>query len=339
MAISVGTKSVPLGDVLSKTTELDILNYYFHVNELPVVIHSPLRHDVKPSFGLYTLNGSKVYYVDLSTRDRGGLFDLLMKYWGESYSSVLNRVWEDLPNIQSANVRVNQVNSERTICNFKQRDIDLQCKVREWRDYDLEYWKSYGISLEWLKYADIYPISHKIVVKNGNRYVFGADKYAYAYVERKEGKVTLKIYQPFNKNGYKWSNRHDRSVISLWTKVPEYGDRICICSSMKDALCLWANTGIPSIAIQGEGYGMSNTAISELKRRYKHIYILLDNDEAGLKDGEKLSESTGFTNLVLPPFEGGKDVSDMFKSLQDPDKFRSIVLSLFKEEDCTKDNI
>lgn len=339
MAISVGTKSVSLGDVLSKTTELDILNYYFHVNELPVVIHSPLRHDVKPSFGLYTLNGSKVYYVDLSTRDRGGLFDLLMKYWGESYSSVLNRVWEDLPNIQSANVKVNQVNSERTICNFKQRDIDLQCKVREWRDYDLEYWKSYGISLEWLKYADIYPISHKIVVKNGNRYVFGADKYAYAYVERKEGKVTLKIYQPFNKNGYKWSNRHDRSVISLWTKVPEYGDRICICSSMKDALCLWANTGIPSIAIQGEGYGMSNTAISELKRRYKHIYILLDNDEAGLKDGEKLSESTGFTNLVLPPFEGGKDVSDMFKSLQDPDKFRSIVLSLFKEEDCTKDNI
>lgn len=336
MAISVGTKSVPLEDVLSKTTELDILNYYFHVNELPVVIHSPLRHDVKPSFGLYTLNGSKVYYVDLSTRDRGGLFDLLMKYWGESYSSVLNRVWEDLPNIQSANVKVNQVNSERTICNFKQRDIDLQCKVREWRDYDLEYWKSYGISLEWLKYADIYPISHKIVVKNGNRYVFGADKYAYAYVERKEGKVTLKIYQPFNKNGYKWSNRHDRSVISLWTKVPEYGDRICICSSMKDALCLWANTGIPSIAIQGEGYGMSNTAISELKRRYKHIYILLDNDEAGLKDGEKLSESTGFTNLVLPPFEGGKDISDLMK-VKGKDEFLRIILPLFNTNN--KDNI
>lgn len=312
MAISVGTKSVSLGDVLSKTTELDILNYYFHVNELPVVIHSPLRHDVKPSFGLYTLNGSKVYYVDLSTRDRGGLFDLLMKYWGESYSSVLNRVWEDLPNIQSANVKVNQVNSERTICNFKQRDIDLQCKVREWRDYDLEYWKSYGISLEWLKYADIYPISHKIVVKNGNRYVFGADKYAYAYVERKEGKVTLKIYQPFNKNGYKWSNRHDRSVISLWTKVPEYGDRICICSSMKDALCLWANTGIPALSIQGEGYSMSNTAISELKRRYKEIYIALDGDKAGIEDSKKLQEETGFKIIDCPLIDKAKDWSDIY---------------------------
>ena len=160
--------------------------------------------------------------------------------------------------------------------------------------------------------------------------MFGADKYAYAYVERKEGKVTLKIYQPYNKGGYKWSNRHDRSVISLWTKVPEYGDRICICSSMKDALCLWANTGIPALAIQGEGYGMSDTAISELKRRYSHIYILLDNDEAGLQDAVKLSESTGFTNVVLPRVNDNKDISDLYKSLQDPNRFRGIIMPLFK---------
>ena len=220
--------------------------------------------------------------------------------------------------------------SERTYQyqSLKSRNIDLQCKVREWRDYDIAYWASYGISLEWLKYADIYPISHKIVIREGQRYVFGADKYAYAYVERKEGKVTLKIYQPYNKGGYKWSNRHDRSVISLWTKVPEYGDKICICSSMKDALCLWANTGIPALATQGESYGMSNTAISELKRRYSRIYILLDNDEAGLQDAVKLSESTGFTNVVLPKFEGGKDVSDLMK-VKGKSEFLKVILPLF----------
>ena len=159
--------------------------------------------------------------------------------------------------------------------------------------------------------------------------VFPADKYAYAYVEYKEGKVTLKIYQPFNKQGYKWSNRHDRSVISLWTKVPEMGDKLCVCASMKDALCLWANTGIPAIATQGEGYGISDTAVNELKRRYKQVYILLDNDEAGLIDGEKLAASTGFTNIVLPQFDGGKDVSDLYYILRDKEKFREIILSLF----------
>lgn len=333
MAFSTGELSITLEDVLSRTTEFDILSYYFGVNGLPVLICSPLRRDSKPSFGLYTSDGKRVHFTDFATKDKGGLFDLLMKYWGESYKATLRRVWEDLPNFSNTSVKVNNINKEKAYRTLSSRNTDLQCRVREWRDYDIEYWKSYGISLEWLKYADVYPISHKIVTSDGNTYVFVADKYAYAYVERKEGKVTLKIYQPFNKSGFKWSNKHDRSVISLWTKVPEYGDRICICSSMKDALCLWANTGVPAIATQGEGYGMSDTAISELKRRYKHIYILLDNDEAGLQDAEKLSASTGFTNIVLPKFEGGKDISDLYKTLQDPTAFREKVLSLFKEKD------
>ena len=97
---------------------------------------------------------------------------------------------------------------------------------------------------------------------------------------------------------------------------------------MKDALCLWANTGIPALAIQGEGYGMSDTAIGELKRRYSHIYILLDNDEAGLQDAVKLSESTGFINVVLPKFEGGKDVSDLMK-VKGKSEFLKVILPLF----------
>ena len=314
MAFGNGEHSITLEDVLARATEFDILYHYFNVSELPTIIHSPLRQDNRPSFGLYTLDGKRVHYTDLATKDRGGLFDLLMKYWGESYKDMLNHLWKDLPNFSNANVQFNSMKSERTYQyqSLNSRNIDLQCKVREWRDYDIEYWASYGISLEWLKYADIYPISHKIVIRDGQRYVFGADKYAYAYVERKEGKVTLKIYQPYNKGGYKWSNRHDRSVISLWTKVPEYGDKICICSSMKDALCLWANTGIPALAIQGESYGMSNTAISELKRRYKEVFIALDGDKAGVEDSIKLQKETAFKIIDCPLIDKAKDWSDIY---------------------------
>ena len=314
MAFGTGEHSITLEDVLARTTEFGILYHYFNVSELPTVIHSPLRQDSRPSFGLYTLDGKRVHYTDLATKDRGGLFDLLMKYWGESYKGMLNHLWKDLPNFSNANVQFNSMKSERTYQyqSLKSRNIDLQCKVREWRDYDIEYWASYGISLEWLKYADIYPISHKIVIRDGQRYVFGADKYAYAYVERKEGKVTLKIYQPYNKGGYKWSNRHDRSVISLWTKVPEYGDKICICSSMKDALCLWANTGIPALAIQGESYAMSNTAISDLKRRYKEVFIALDGDKAGVEDSIKLQKETAFKIIDCPLIDKAKDWSDIY---------------------------
>lgn len=328
MAFSTGDDSVSFEEIKSKASDADLVSFYLGVNEIPCVINSPLRQDNRPSFGLYSKDRKRIYWVDFATNEAGGIYDLLTLMWNCSYKDVLKRIQKDI-NKFTTGVKINSCSSSMVNrMTFHSDNKELQCKIREWRQYDIDYWNSYGISLEWLKYAEVYPISHKIVISDGKKYVFGADKLAYAYVERKEGKVTLKIYQPLNKNGYKWSNKHDKSVISLWTKVPEYGDKICICSSLKDALCLWANSGIPSIAVQGEGYNMSETAISELKRRFKKVYILFDNDEAGLADGEKLAKQTGFTNVILPDFNGGKDVSDLFKSVG-KSKFNNVINSLF----------
>lgn len=330
--ISKGKSNITYKDILERVTEYDLILHYFNVSYVPSFINSPLRTDRNPSFGFYTIDGNRVYWKDMKTNETGGIWDLLERYWGVSYNEVIDRVWEDLPNIKTNHIMSERLKNNPQPINYHSSSIKLECRVREWLIHDIEYWLSYGISLRWLKYAEIYPISHKIVIKNDNRYVFPADKYAYAYVEHKEGKTTLKIYQPFNTKGFKWSNAHDKSVISLWSKVPEYGDKIVICASMKDALCLWCNTGIPAIAIQGEGYSISNTAISELKRRFKEVFILLDNDEVGLADGIKLAESTGFTNLVLPDL-GFKDISDLYKGLKDKIQFNKVILSLINKEE------
>lgn len=325
--ISKGRKSEDYIDI-SHIREADIAAYYLGVTSIPCLIASPLRQDRRPSFSLFSNDGEEVGYIDYSTREHGSIIDLLMKMWNCNFVEAKKRIANDMGD-SKLNISVGKGSYASRISVRTSSGIDLQCRAREWRNYDLEYWGSYGITLEWLKYADVYPISHKIVIKDNISYAFGADKYAYAYVEFKEGKTTLKIYQPFNKNGFKWANRHDRSVISLWTKVPPTGDRVCICSSLKDALCLWANTGIPALAIQGEGYGMSDTAISELKRRFKKVYICLDNDKAGLEDAVTLASKTGFTNVVLPQFKGGKDISDLYKVLQNKEIFKQTILKLF----------
>lgn len=333
---SKGVNSVSFEDIKNKVSDATLVSYYLGVNEIPCFINSPLRQDKKPSFGLYSKDNNRIYWTDLATNERGGIYDLLSRMWHCSYKQVLERIQKDMKKF-SGKTTVNTY----APCNIRSMSShnsssDLQCKVREWRQYDIDYWKSYGVPLEWLKYAEVYPISHKIVITGGKRYVFGADKLAYAFVERKEGKVTLKIYQPNNKANRKWSNKHDRSVISLWTKIPEYGSKLAICSSLKDALCLWANAGIPAVAVQGEGYSISATAIVELKRRYNHVFILFDNDEAGLRDGIKLAEQTGFTNIVLPKFKEGKDVSDLFKAVGQK-KFINIITPLFGVFDDASD--
>lgn len=329
--VSKGRNSITFKDISSKISDASLVWFYLGVKKIPCFICSPLRQDNRPSFGLYSLDGKRIYFTDLATRERGGIYDLLAKMWHCSYNDVLSRIQRDLLK-SNGEANMNLMAAPKTVGEITSHsDVTMEVKVREWRQYDIDYWSSYGVPLEWLKYAEVYPISHKIITKNGVKSVFGADKLAYAFIEHKEGRVTIKIYQPLNREGYKWANTHDRSVVSLWTKIPETGDKVVICSSLKDALCFWANTGIPSLALQGEGYGMSDTAILELKRRYKQVYILFDNDKAGLNDSKKLAERTGFINLILPQFDGGKDVSDLMKC-KGKKAFITIINSLFNPE-------
>lgn len=325
--ISQGKPSLIFADVRKAVSDASVAAYYLHINSIPTKINSPLRRDESPSLGIHSPDGKSVLYKDFGTGEGGDIYTLLMKMWKTDYRGVCERVYKDFKLKESRPV----INRKATYKPIKiNKSFDLKVKTREWENHDIEYWNSYGISLKWLKYAEVYPISHKIIIKGNERYVYGADKYAYVYVEHKEGNTTLKVYQPFNKQGFKWSNKHDRSVISLWTKIPQKGEILCICSSLKDALCLWANAGIPSIATQGEGYSMSETAIKSLKERYKNIYILFDNDPPGIADGRKLAKETGFTNLVLPNINGTKDVSDMYKSLKEKEQFKTIILNLFE---------
>ena len=315
--IAKGESSVSLDDILSKVTEADILSYYLGITEVPTVINSPLREDKRPSFGLYSIDGKRIYYTDLSTRDRGGVFDLLGHMWNCSYKEVLLRINEDIPKFsRGANIKLYTPCIVRD-ANTYNKSIDLQCKIREWREYDIEYWNSYGVTLDWLKYAEVYPISHKIVLKDGHKYVFNADKYAYAYVERKEKKITLKIYQPFNNAGYKWSSNINRSVWSLWTKIPKYGTNLIISSSVKDCLNIMCNLKIPSICLQGEGYSPKPQVIGELKSRYKNIIVFFDNDfntpgNPGHNDAKKLSEEYNLKMVEIPEEYNAKDPSDLF---------------------------
>ena len=325
MTIRVGNSSVCLEDVLGRVSEADILSYYFSITEIPCVINSPLREDKTPSFGLHTSDGRRIHWIDYATHDRGGTFDLLMKIWNCTYSECLNRVYNEM-------IKRSVVYIKPTLCNVHitheyNTNVELQCKVRDWKDYDIAYWESYGISLLWLKWAEVYPISHKIVIKNGVKHLFGAAKYAYAFVEHKENNTTIKIYQPFMKQ-YKWANGHNGSVISLWSKIPKTGDRVIICSSLKDALCISCQLHIPTLSVQGEGYDMSTSAIENLKSRYKRIYVSFDTDTPGILNTKRLAERTGFIPII-PDLGNSKDYSDFYKSLQDKQEFKKLE-ALFK---------
>ena len=107
MAIGITRSTITLEDILNKVSESEILYYYLNIDKVPCVIKSPLRLDKKPSFGLYSTDGNRIFYNDFSTGDKGGLFDLLESLWNLSYDKVLEKIYSDIPKMHNKNTLYN----------------------------------------------------------------------------------------------------------------------------------------------------------------------------------------------------------------------------------------
>lgn len=328
---SKGFKSVSLTEIRKQYSDFDIANKYLGIDTVPCVVCSPLRDDKKPSLGFYYTKSGNIGYKDFATNEQGSLYDFLGKLWHKSFNSVVSDI--------ASNLNITQFplesGSRRTL--RRRTTSTLEVKVREWREYDLEFWERFGINEKWLKFGEVYPITTLFFTKNNNTISIPAEKYAYAYVERKDGVVTLKIYQPYS-NKIKWLSKHDSSVWDLWSKLPEKGDVLIITSSRKDALCIWANTGIPSVSLQGEGYVPKEHVVQQLKDRFKKVFVLYDNDFKAEEKGEEnhgrvfgkmISDMFGIKQIEIPGEYKSKDPSDLYKDWG-KDVFVNVILSLIE---------
>lgn len=305
--VSKGQDNISINDVREITSDDEVVSKYLNINSVPIIMLSPLRKDKNPSLSIFRLPDGNIGYKDFGTGEKGIVYDFLSKLWNISIKQVYRRIIDDY---SPSNTLINKTKRQRKL---RKSCTTLNVKTREWRDWDLEYWNKYGISKEWLEYAEVYPIS--TLFFNNDKTTIPAEKYAYVYVERKDNKVTLKVYQPYSER-FKWISKHDSSVWDLWTKIPITGDKLIITSSRKDALCVWSNSGIPSLSLQGEGYIPKESVINELKNRYKDIYVLYDNDfqsdvNHGRLYGKHLSELYNLKQIEIPDEYKSKDPSDL----------------------------
>ena len=316
--------------------ELKVLSYYFNIHRIPCIINSPYRLDKNPSLAITISSYGHIRWKDFGTNDAGNLWLLLAKAWQVTPKEVEDRVVKDKKKILlSTSTFVDILPTTQLKNHIVHSTSNLQVKTREWTSYDLEYWKSYGISKEWLQFGNIYPISHIILVKENTKHVISAEKYAYVFVEHKDDNISLKVYQPYSTK-YKWMSKHDQSVWDLWCNLPETGETLIITSSRKDALCIWANTGIPCTGLQGEGYMPKSQVVEELKQRFENIYILYDNDfmaevNYGHLYGAKLAEIFGLTQIEIPTSYQAKDSSDLYHKYG-ADVLRTVIFSLIKKQ-------
>lgn len=293
---------------------------FLGISSIPCLICSPLRIDRKPSLSIFYGKDGAVMYKDFSTGDSGNIYTLLSKLWSCSMKDVYERIADEFKNTLSLSNSIARYNP-------RTHKTSIEVRFREWEEDDLAYWSSYGVNPSYLQWAQVYPISHSFTIKDGKIETFVAPKYAYVFVEYYEGEARYKIYKPFAEK-HKWLSNFNSNIISLYDRIPPEGDKIVICSSLKDSLCVISQLGIPAIAPQGEGYSLHRELVEDLKRRFKKVYVMYDNDAAGILNMVRIQRETGFSYIIPPSINGAKDVSDFYKSLEDKSEFKAIMGSM-----------
>lgn len=303
----------------------DIIRRYIGIDKFPCQMQSPLRDDdVHPSFSMIKKDGI-IIWKDFGTGDAGNAVLLMARLWNVTYAEALLKIKLDTENKIPRISLIRKYNGKLHLTG----NSSIQIKVREWKDYDREFWQSFGIPQDFATWCNVFPISHAFFTKerDGKKVTFTVpmDKYAYAYVEWKDDKESIKLYQPYSQK-MKWLSKHDSSVWDLWKQAFKWAneksdEQLIITSSRKDAMCLWYNLGVPAMSLQGEGYLPKPQVMQQVLNRFKHVYIWYDNDfkhttdNPGQDNAKKLvALYPTLVNICIPTAYQCKDPSDLYKA-------------------------
>lgn len=332
MGLNVRTKqaAVPLSKKLESVDEGEILARWFGIERIPCVMNSPFRDDKTPSFSVRMAKNGHIYGHDFATGERFSVPDMVMKAEKVDFATAATMI---LDGRYGDFTRDASVPLPKPVC---VSEIDVV--TREFNENDLAFWQSFGITKPWLEFGHVYAVSGIVFRTDGYVKDMKADEYAYAYVTFFKGRRHIKVYQPFSKSR-KWMNDGDgiTQVWNLMDRLPEIGKAVIITSSLKDALCLWANTGIPSCCPQSESANLDETIVEDLKRRFRRVLVLFDNDfgkprNPGQEGAKKACETFGLENIVIDAWWGCKDPSDLYRK-----HGREILFRIMKNHNlCTE---
>ena len=307
-------------DVLKRISEEEIYVRYIGDEFLSKrAISSPLRTDNVPSFSVYrgTRTGV-IMWKDFVLKESGGVFSLIQRLHSlTDYAEAVRLVARDFGLISADDLpssRQLRSPQDKKIGKLVRDEIKISVRYRQPKNYDREYWASYGVRPEVLRKYHVYAVSLIFY----NDWVIRAPKYCYAYLEYKDGKPTYKIYQPFDKDR-KFTNNNDYSVWEGWVQLPKKGEKLIITSSRKDVMSIVSTTQIPSIALQSENVNPKHHVVQQLKDRFKEIFVLYDNDvhakeNWGMAFGKELAEEFSLTHIWIPDSYNSKDYSDLVKN-------------------------
>lgn len=302
--------------ILNNISEEQIFCYYLGINKVSKkLICSRLRNDRNPTCGFYRNSKGELYLHDFATGDFYNCISLVMALFNVDYYQALKVIANDFHLKEYPSLVKNSGIINTDVKKYEDKGMSkIQIEVKEFSEYELHYWRQFGISEDTLKKFRVFPC--KSVFLNDNLFsLLNPPQMAFGYYGGKlDGKELWRIYYPLNKErGIRFLTNWPAKKIQGFEMLPKKGNLLVITKSMKDCMLLH-EFGIPAIAPNSENVFISESVMDKLKQRFKIIVVLYDTDIAGISNMRKFKKT--FPELIytwIPRKYNAKDISDFYK--------------------------
>lgn len=287
-------------ELLSYCGEINIAQHFIGKEiKIGSAMISPFRDETRPSFGFYWhRNNRKLWWKDHSLGIHGNVVDLVKHLFNTEYYIALNLIAKEFCfGIEISEQKV-KLHTEFFTKKIEYNVIaDNEC---------FDYYFNYGLSEHTLKKFDIKHIV-SVYNKSYSKYSYiRNNNYCYGYRANDKWKFNLI-------NGHvRFFGNADKDTIQGLEQLEYKSDILIITKSIKDVMVL-NQCGYESIAFQSEILTPSKEIVDFVYDKYSNVFLLYDNDSAGIKGSEIICNEYNFIPIFVPLTSKCKDISDVSK--------------------------
>lgn len=300
-------------DILSIISEEEIYSYYmsqdFRINKL---YQCEFHKDKTPSLGFYQ---SKKYirYKCFGCGSTGNPFEFVMNLFEINFYEALEKIISDFNIIQNeTNTKVRREIKRSFTNNIS--EVKIYPSFQPFNKVDFDYWSQYSLDLSFILNYNVNSCETVYFTSRSGKYrqygIYSKENPMYCYSFNN----SYKIYRPLsdNKQG-KWLQNSTSWDIQGMEQLPKKADIIIITSSLKDVMVL-RKLGYYAIAPHGESVMIPDKIIDYIYGISDNVIVFYDQDEAGIKYSNILSDKLSTSRIFIPKEYNIKDISDYVKN-------------------------
>ena len=208
-------------------------------------------------------------------------------------------------------------------------------EIQPFDDRLLNYWAHYGIHEDALRRFRVRSLKrYESISAEGRKFeLYGSPtEPMFAYI----GNGYVKIYRPHSpKIRFLYGGRMPATYCFGMEQIPAKGDMLFITGGEKDVLSLYAH-GFSAICFNSETAQIPTTIIESLQLRFRHIILLYDADETGVRESNKQVEHLAeykvlSLSLPLSGTKTEKDISDFFALGNGAKELKELLAKMFSD--------